>query len=371
MLVSVLSSGAEQVLPASTVLPANTVLVLRNGRVLIGRANIVGSLYEITVGEQGQARVPVSDVEMACATLDEAYFRKRENVRADDLHGHFSLADWCLRNGLPSRAADQLLVVYCIAPKHPQLISTERRLVSMESPHASLTPVAPEVLTASDPDEVGAAPVLPEGAMGYFTQRIQPMLLNRCASNACHGQRSTQQFQLIRPTRGQPMSHRMTQRNLLQAMSFVDRTRPEQSRLLIAPGSPHGKQQAPVFSERDAVQYQQLVAWAKIVAGKGTIKEPALLTTPVYEAGTPPVPPPRNASQASFESKDAPTSKHQPPTASDASSSADAPGVPQEPGAFEPSATLQMPQRLPVAPETPADPLDPEAFNREFGEKKP
>jgi hypothetical protein len=371
MLVSVLASGAEQVLPVNSALAESSVLVLRNGRVLIGRANIVGNLYEITLGEQGQVRVPVSDVEMACATLDEAYFRKRESVRADDLHGHFSLADWCLRNGLTSRAADQLLAVYCIAPKHPQLTSAERRLVSMESPQSALTRVAPETLAVSEPDDVGASPLLPEGAMGYFTQRIQPMLLNRCASNACHGQRSAQQFQLVRPTRGQPMSHRMTQRNLLQAMSYVDRARPEQSRLLIAPGSPHGKQQTPVFSERDAVQYQQLVAWAKIVAGKGTVKEPALLTTPVFEAGTPPVAPPRNASHASFESKDPPASNRPPLTAPDASSPTGAPVTPQEPGAFEPSATLQMPQRLPAAPETPADPLDPEAFNREFGEKKP
>lgn len=365
MLVSALSFGAEQVSPT------NTVLVLRNGRVLTGRANVVGTSYEVTVGEQGLARVPLADVEMSCATLDEAYFRKRETVRSEDVHGHLSLAEWCLRNGLPSRAADQLLMVYCLAPKNPQLISAERRLASAELPQASSSPAASDSLAASDTDDIGAAPLLPEGAMAYFTQRIQPMLMNRCASNACHGQRSGQQFQLVRPVRGQPMSHRMTQRNLIQTLAFVDRTHPDQSRLLIAPGSLHGKQQTPVFGERDTVQFQQLAAWSKIVAGKGTFKEPALLTPPVFEAGTPPVAPSRNASRASFESKDAPALINQPPMESNAASSPGTPAAPQAPGAFEPSATLQMPQRLPAAPETPADPLDPEAFNREFGEKKP
>jgi len=326
---------------------SESVLVLRNGRVLAGRVLTMGDFYEVSFREHGEVRVRLAEVEMWCASLDEAYLRKRDGLRTGDVAGRFALAEWCLRNGLFHRASDQLLVLSALVPAHPSLVALERRLLSAAVvPPAGKTAASPAG-ASEDASHTVSTGQLPVGAVLHFTQRIQPMLLNRCASNACHGPRSPQQFQLFRPVRGQPLSNRMTQRNLLATLAFIDQQRPERSQLLMLPRQPHGDPQTPVFGERDTMQYEQLVAWTKMLTTQG----PATDGSPsaVVDAGTP------GATEGTETGGVAQASYVEVlPAAKAAPSSKD----------------LATPQRLPDASPAAADPLDPEVFNREYLEEE-
>ena len=246
-------------------------LTLRNGHVLQGRITSVGDYYLVTLGDQGEARVPAASVEMVCDTLEIAYFRKRDAVRDGDLNGHLELAEWCLRNQLPVRAADQLLAAFALVPESPRIGQLETRLAMQMSALAS---EEGDATAASAPPAELAMTMTPsqlsEHAVLQFTQKVQPTLVNRCASNACHGTRSRQQFQVMRPARGQPVPYRMTVRNLQSALAFVDHEQPARSPLVAAPRVAHGGLAVPVFGQREALQYEQLLAWVQMVARQST-----------------------------------------------------------------------------------------------------
>ena len=335
---------AAQVADSST----SNVLVLRNGRVLVGRVCRMGDSYVVSLGDDGEARLATGDVEMVCGSLDEAYFYKRDRLRGDDLQGRLELAEWCLRNRCSWRAADQLLAVYNVAPAHPRLAVLERRLVSTDTE----TSAAGRASTTSSSSAPDAEPVvtpalLPDGATVYFTQKVQPVLLNRCASNACHGTRSEQQFQLGRSLRGQPMSNRLTQKNLQAALSFVNAKQPEESPLLSAPRQPHGGLSDPVFGVRESAQYDQLLAWVRLVAKRRADPESAIADAAA------PKPSPIVAGTATDSSPVEQASFSLP--------------APAELDTEKPLALgVDVLQRLPAATPVPDDPFDPEAFNREF-----
>ena len=105
---------------------------------------------------------------------------------------------------------------------------------------------------------------MPSGTVETFAQFIQPISMNHCAS--CHGSSSDAKLPLIRVYAGQPTIRRTTQRNLHAALQWVDRENPGASRLLTAASGPHGTAKAPVFTDREVVQYRRLVDWVYHVA---------------------------------------------------------------------------------------------------------
>jgi hypothetical protein len=254
------------------------VLLLRNGSVLRGLVTCVGDHYLVTFGEQGEARMPVADVELSCTTLEEAYAHLRDAIRPGDVAAHLRVADWCHRQGLTARAADQLLMVFVLDPTNRRLELLERRLIFGSS---SVGEKAPGVVSESGAESVSpavegpsSAEPLPPGAVEYFTQKVQPILLNRCAANGCHNPRVDGTFQLAKPARGQSIPLRTTQRNLRSALSLVNRGNPSDSPLLSLPFVPHGGISSPVLSAANAKERQFLIAWVGMLA-TGTGQGPA------------------------------------------------------------------------------------------------
>jgi len=253
--------------------PARGVLVLRNGQVLAGTMTRVGDRYVVANSDGSELRIPTREVEMHCLDLDEAYLRRRQTVAARDGSAHLQLADWCLRCGLHARAAEELLVVMAITPQDPRIAGLERRLqTAVKPPPASekAPAAAPPPLPKDDIDRVLAA--LPGDAVENFASRVQPLLLNRCGTNGCHGARSGTEFQLTSPGWGKTVTLRFTQRNLLAAYQQVNSAEPAASPLLTVPKGPHGGMKSGVFGERDQAQWDLLAAWVKRA---GTAKVPA------------------------------------------------------------------------------------------------
>jgi hypothetical protein len=326
-------------------MPHEGVLVLRNGQVMHGQITQAGDRYIIAWGDGGEVRVPTGDVEMSCRDLDEAYVRRRTIAERGGLGRRLDLAEWCLRQGLWAQAADELLAAIAIEPNHPRVRQLERRL------QLAMSQSPPPVRALPQPEsEVGLADIenrlreLPEAAVERFTVHLQPLLLNRCGANACHGAASDAQFRLIRPSWGKIATRRYTQRNLYATLQQLDSQAPEKSRLLTVPSEPHGPLQQPVFGERDQAHLKLLTEWVvQIAKHQQTGPVPETITTS-----------PSQLLQATYSQPTAPT---QVPT-----------GNPAEHG---PQAAKSAPppppaKRLPDESFVPRDAFDPEIFNRRY-----
>ncbi|MFV1966522.1 MAG: hypothetical protein ACC628_13945 [Pirellulaceae bacterium] len=266
---SVLSCSVAAGLSAEWSLsPREGVLVLRNGRTIEGHVTSVGDHYIVTFGNQAEVKLPAEQVEMYCTSLEHAYTRKRDALPEGNVTAHLSLASWCLNQGLFARAADQALMAYAMEPDHAGVAAIERRILfaaRMASPSSAVDASEPE--EASPASRHQALETLPPGTVEQFTQKVQPVLMNRCATNACHGIRSNTGLRLLRPAKGGALPNRYTQKNLRAALEFVDRAQPEVSPLITVPNRPHGGLDMPIFDDGEMEQKRQLALWVQRAAG--------------------------------------------------------------------------------------------------------
>lgn len=245
--------------------PEPGLLVLKNGQIIDGKLLREGDRYVVVLGErgeQGEIKIPASEVEFVCRTLDEAYQRKREALRGPGAQPHLELAEWCLRHDLKSRAAEELVAAMAIDPRDPRIAVLERRLKLAMAPQVEREkPVF--VLPVSLEEIEATLRTIPEEAIDEFTNNIQPILLHRCAMTACHGPNARSEYHLVRP----PLKHanklRETRRNLFATLAQIN---PDgESPLLTRPLEPHGGAKAPVFDQHDRRQVELIAAWIEQV----------------------------------------------------------------------------------------------------------
>ena len=244
--------------------PRTTVLVLRNGGMLVGQVVPAGDRYVVLLGDRSEVRVPVRDVEMHCMDLDEVYLRKRSRLGGNDVTGHLNLADWCLQQKLHARAADQLLTAIALQPRHPRLAGLQRRLhLAVASPesHETQDGSPSSLIPMADLEKTTRS--LPPGSVAEFTSQIQPLLLNQCGGNSCHGSGGASDFRLVRPALSRSLTRRFTLRNLHAVMQWVDLEAPESSPLLKIPSCAHGGLDTAVFGPREQQQFDLLAAWVR------------------------------------------------------------------------------------------------------------
>lgn len=314
--------------------PEAGVLLLKNGQVLAGLVTRAGDYYIVTQNEGSEIRELSSEVEAFCGSLDEVYEFKRNHPSASGIKSHLELAEWCLRQNLHARCAQQLVAAMRIDPANEQLRHLERRL---ELAQAQPPPPAQQQLPAAgivtNEQLEKSLRTLPPGSVEKFAAVVQPILLNRCGANQCHGSAAKSEFRLLRPPEGQIASRRFTQRNLYAALAHVTRTDPEASPLVTVPQSRHGTALTAIFDKQSQNQLSELIAWAKLTA---------------------PPPPARPATIG-------------PANSTLSQPAADAPG---RVGVMRPP--LDAPAEPPAAGAktfTPRDRYDPEIFNRRFHPK--
>jgi hypothetical protein len=253
----------------STLAPCAGVLVLRNGEMLTGAIVRTGDRYTVVLGESGELRIAATDVEMFCRDMDEAYERRRAMLPDRGAATHVELADWCLRHGLSSRAADELLAAMERDARHPQIPLLERRLQLAAGGSAPRPRTGRDSLPTVSLDELErTVRQLPAESVERFTAQVQPLLLNRCSASACHGDSSSSSFHLVRPPRGHSVVRRFTQRNLYAALQNVNRETPAESPLLKIPSGPHGPLASAVFRESEQSQLRLLTDWVRSLGGK-------------------------------------------------------------------------------------------------------
>lgn len=326
-------NNAEESSSASV---APQLLLLRNGETLVGEITLEQGRYVVHLAS-GQVRIKADDVRAVCADLEAAYDLLAQQVDRNDLAGRLRLAQWCLKQALHPQAAAQLDAAQRLAPGDPQAALLRRQLDllaerSADRPASRAAAAAASSLTESSLDG------LPPGVMESFVATVQPLLLNQCASGACHGARSEQSWKMVRVSQGRARSRRLSLRNLQACLSMVDASSPHGSPLLARATAAHATGAAPL---RDA-QYQLLLEW---VLRAATTPTPLSPLTVQHAAAAPP-------------------GLVRPHTTPERSTSS-----------ARTSATLAG-LRTPAAPSEPhhsnasdapsGDPLDPAAFNRRF-----
>lgn len=273
-------SGTLAQSPQTAVTSAAGVLLLRNGQTLEGKITRTGDYYLVTRGVTSEVRLPAASVELVCEDLEALYQYKLTALERGSRDGHLALARWCLQVDLLARAADQTLMAFSLDPNGHGLDIIERRLLAAEKPAdegASVTGSSPSAPTLQEVEQ--AIEAMPAGTVQQFVSVVQPLLLNRCATNGCHGLAGTAEFRLLRPTTRQSLSRRMTQRNLFATLAQVDRGNPLQSQLLTVSRTPHGGREA-VFSEAETHQIQLLAKWVASLANQPLATLPESITSP-------------------------------------------------------------------------------------------
>ncbi len=260
------------------------ILVLRNGQILEGRISQAQGQYVVDVGD-GQIRVKPADVDVICQNLEEGYRRKRAETELGNFHHHLELSQWCLQHGLLGPAAAELADAAAIQPNHPMLgVMRQRIKLALEPPAApDATPVRRVGPSNDDLDRMIHS--LPHGAVETFTQSVQPVLMNHCATGGCHGPQSENALRLFRVTIGKSASRRITQRNLYTVLPFIDRDNPANSRLLTATSGPHGTVKHAIFAEHEVGQFQRLAEWAWQLSQQPLPEVPATLNAMASEIG--------------------------------------------------------------------------------------
>jgi hypothetical protein len=234
-------------------------------------------------------------------------------------------------------------------PAHPRIEQLEKRLeASNRAPPATSVRAPTTSATVSAEQLEATLGALPKGSVEKFSAVIQPLLLNRCGANQCHGPNAKAELRLLKPPAGQVATKRFTQRNLYAVLQQIDQSQPEVSPLLVMSQRRHGTALTAIFDKHSQKQLDELTAWVKATF----VSEPA--------------PPPasiRPGAGAAL-SQPAPGAAPAEPGASSASPSPAGPVHAMRPDTSDPKG-----KGRPGTIFVPRDPYDPELFNRRFAEK--
>lgn len=342
--------------------PRDGVLLLKNGEVLNGRITHAGDQYYISQ-KYGVIQVKATEVEMTAGDLAEIYERKQADLKPG-IAGHLELADWCLREHLLDSAEQEVSKAKAIDARHPRLAYLERRLAVARQPAAARPPAA--TVTGPTNEELDQfIRGMPDHTVETFTNTIQPLLMNNCATAGCHGPRSSGKLRLTRLPLTGPVGRRLTQRNLYSVWQTIDQADFAGSTLLTRPVERHGTAKAAIFSGRETAQYRQLLGWVREATRRKTPGKPATVGTPARHLAQPkPVPAassPRGA--AAHRSAEPPIEAEVegsetdlgPIDAADADTSVAAKRAAEKPPRPETEKTYQA-----------VDPFDAEVFNRRY-----
>jgi hypothetical protein len=314
-------------------------VVLKNGQTLHGSIVVLGEKYQITLENGTELRIDSSRVDCLVASLADAYEHKFRRVEPRSFRARAALAEWCLHHRLAEQAATEIAAARLIEPANPRIAGLERRLKSLAEPlpnrvaagparHAGIDerPQVRQVAFDAELPAKGAtmparqrtvpqqptrseqlAAELPAKALEEFTHFVQPFLLNRCATNNCHGSNELPTFHLIRPPLGKTLSRRLTLQNLDSVLPTIDRANPAASPLLQVPLAPHGPERHSLLGQEGDRAYDKLQHWVGLFESReqpGSRDEPAPYPVPADELAPATSTPDPARGSAAFRPKD-------------------------------------------------------------------
>lgn len=312
-----------------------TILLLDSGRVLEGDIELVGDQYRIR-RSIGETWMPAAKVQCLCASAVEAYEHLRGQANLGDPDERLRLARWCQQRGLRAQALVEAAAAVELRPSHAD---SRRYMTGLQRLDAN-APAAPK-RDETEP-ETAALPAVDfnSESLGMFVTRVQPVLMNACAS--CHASGRGGSFKLTRTHEGELGNRRGTQQNLAAVLAHVSRDRLRESPLLTKAVTVHGGDaEQPPLKGRQSPAYHILEEWVQWA-----------MRTPLPGTTADPLPPP--------------PVEHRPPAETQPNRPAPSPAPstgPSAPPAPQPVSAPQAPIAQPATPAGPADEFDPMIFN--------
>lgn len=345
------------------------VLILDNDRALEGDIERRGDNFRVAKGG-GELWLPAAKTVRLCAGWDEAlaYMKSRANLQ--DADERLRLARWCRVHGLLEQGLGEVKAALEMRPEHRA--SRQLQVLLEKDLEARKLPPGRAPTQAAAPP-----PALDVGveSLALFNARVQPILLNTCAS--CHATDKGGEFRLSRPFDG---GHRAaTQRNLAAVLEHIHFERPVLSPLLIKAVSAHGHiDQAPIQG-RQSVPYKTLEQWVRMVVANNPhlnnphLKEQRSPTTVASKIAARQITPPEldAADRDGVEPANVRTIPLVPSTSGPSQVKEPARAVPGQPNLLPP---LPSSPANPAAQRSPSagagDPFDPAEFNRKYQPKR-
>ncbi|HEY1339426.1 MAG TPA: hypothetical protein VGF59_18060, partial [Bryobacteraceae bacterium] len=330
------------------------VLILKNERTMEGDIERVGDRYRVRRAV-GETWVPADRTLRLAASLEDAYTYLRSRANLEDADERLRLAKWCRLSGLHSQALAEARAAAELRPDHAETRRFLEHLQQVEQKKVEVKPAAP----------VGPPPVVEEPppievtteSLSLFVTRVQPILMNTCAR--CHATGRGGKFHLTQVFGDGIGNRRTLERNLAAVLAQVNLTQPEASVLLAKAVSDHAHAGQAPLRGRQAAPYRTLERWVKLtVENNPHLRDalPSMASPPAPPVAPPaPMPDPRPAVGKSGSEWGA---EARPPAS---------PAAPIPP----PTVPEPVPVSKPVAasppppPAAPADPYDPEVFNRQ------
>jgi hypothetical protein len=99
-------------------------------------------------------------------------------------------------------------------------------------------------------------------ALGLFTSKVQPILMNTCAS--CHAANRGGAFKLVRAFDGAATNHRATQLNLTAVVAQINRDNWPSSPFLVKAVNIHGEATKAPLKGRQAPAFHMLEEWVQL-----------------------------------------------------------------------------------------------------------
>jgi hypothetical protein len=313
------------------------VLVLDNERTVEGDVERVGDQYRVRRAV-GETLVPGDHVLRLCDSLEDAFAFLRGRANLKDPDERLRLANWCHQHGLTEQALAEVKAAVQLRPNHPE---SRRLLNNLQRAGTAKTPAAePAPPKGPEPSSTLAVDLTAE-SLGQFATRVQPILMNTCAS--CHATGRGGSFRLARAYDVGLLNRKTTEQNLAAVLAQIDFGQPQASRLLTKAVSDHAKMGQAPLKGRQAPAFRALEDWVKLtlannpqLASEHASTAPVVQLTPEEKGVSPPVMPKAEAMKG--------------------------------PAERTPFAEKGVP--LPPIGSTPADPYDPAIFNRQMHPQK-
>ena len=217
--------------------PAERVLLLHNGKVVQGTIQ-QGSTGYVVIKPEGRLVLPFEQVRLEADDVEDAYRQQHNALPDHSAAAHTELARWCLTYGLKDQARAEIHEALRREPgsltaKNMLQRIDDQLLATKELPMVKAKNGQYSLLGDVKPLEtVEALGGLPREAANEFVSKVQPLLVNRCATAGCHGPGSDNPFELQRAKLGKGSPKSYSERNLAAVLARIDRDRPASSPLL-------------------------------------------------------------------------------------------------------------------------------------------
>jgi hypothetical protein len=256
--------------PVSPALESGKVLVLDNEQLIEGDVTKLDDWYRVRRGG-GETLIPSSRVLKLVEDRPQAYEVLRHRIDQRDADERLRLARWCAVHGLREQGLAEAEAAAKLRPNDPEALALLRGLAQLKE-----LPASKQDLIEANPsqsavaEELAAPPDFNSAAYGHFVSRVQPLLMNACAS--CHAGSESGKFKLIRvfDIAGDRQG---SLQNLAATLAQVNRDNQLLSPLLTKSLTAHGDAARAPLKGADAPAYRQLEAWVQFaLAPEGTPK---------------------------------------------------------------------------------------------------